>query len=255
MVPLVEMTKLLGDAGLTLATEILLVQGRLRYVNDWDTEITERLKRRAGSEAVVMRRHANTGIKVPHRLVIEDKPAGVTRRFDYAGCKAKAPLLYHSHVTVTAAPSPLTLTFAKAEIWDSIKSAGWQSFAQGYAGRRATGEVWGFGDQAERLSEVRSLRSSLKSREQILRLELAELIIEKDTSCRPYTHGGGILRVRESSPLQKVDLDLAEKHPELRKFLTTSPRAAYTRVEFRPVEPSFEDDRPDDDEDVRGIWK
>lgn len=249
------MTKLLGNAGLTLSTEILLIQGRLRYISDWDREITDRLKSRAmpATAPVVTRRHARTGERVEHRLVLTEVAAGQTRRFDYSGCKARASLLYQRYVSLEAAPSPLTLTFAKAEVWDEIKGDGWQSFAQGYDARRAVQPTWSYIHQTTLLNEVRLTGAALKSAEQTKRIALAELIMVRDTAPRPYTHEGGILRVRASSPHQRIDLNTAEQIPELRPFIKYSDRKAFTKVEFRPIGVDPEGD--DEDEDALGIWK
>lgn len=250
----VEMTKLLGNAGLTLSTEILRIQGKLRYVNDWDREISDRLKSRnmPAVPPVVIRRHARTGEHVEHRLVITDVPAGRIRRFDYAKCKAQHSLLYHHHVTLTAPVSPLTLTFVKAEVWDQIRSQGWLSCATDYDARRAVDSNWSYRHQVTLLSDVRQTRAQLKAAEMMKRIALAELITERDSEPRPYTHNGGILRVRSSTPHQRIALDFAEEHPELRKFVTYNARKAYTKVEFRPIGADFEGD--DEDEDAVGIW-
>lgn len=245
---------MLGDAGRTLSTEILLIQGRLRYITDWDHEITDRLKSRAmpPTPPIVTRRHAHTGERVEHRLVLTQVPAGHIRRFDYGGCKARASALYHRHVSVNAPLSPLTLTFAKAGVWDQIKSEGWLSFAQAYAARRAVQPAWSYGHQASVLNEVRLIRAALEAAEQIKRIALAELIVERDIQPRAYTYEGGILRVRPSKPHQRIKLDFAEQHAQLREFIKYSARKAFTKVEFRPLGVDLEGD--DEDEEAMGIW-
>lgn len=251
---LVEMTDILGETGITLSTDILLIQGRLRYLSDWDREITTRLMSRAVPAVLptVIRPHARTGQRVEHRLVITEVPAGRARRFDYTKCKTQASGLYHRHVTVTAADSPLTLTFAKSGTWDGIKSQGWSGCAEVYGERRAVGSSWDYRQQVAALSDVRQSLAKLKAAEQSKRIELGELILEKDSQPRPYTHEGGVVRVRRSAPRQSIRLDLVESHPELREFLVYTDRKAFTRVEFRPVEADPEGD--DDNENVLGIW-
>lgn len=248
------MTKLLGETGLTLSTDILRIQGQLRYLGDWDREITDRLKTRPmpAVTPVVVRPDARSGLRREHRLVRTDVPAGRTRRFDYTTCKRAESTLYHRHVTVAAADSPLTLIFAKSGVWDAIKSDGWRSCAAGYASRRETDPSWSYGQQVRLLSEVRQLRNQAKAAEAVARIALAELIIERDTEIRPYTHQQALLRVRPSSPRQYIDLDFAEGHPELRKFVGYGERKAFTKWDFRPIGVDPEGD--DENEDAPGIW-
>lgn len=246
---------MLGEAGLTLSTQILLIQGRLRYIADWDTELTDRLTSRAmpSDPPIVIRRDETGRRDIKHRLVRTDVPAGQSRRFDYAGCKQRASLLYHRHVIVTAAASPLTLTFVKSPAWDAIKSRGWTEFARGYEAKRRVEGPWSYREQAALLNEVRLAQAALKRAEQERRIALAELIVENDSAPRPYTHDGALLRVRRSVPRQRIDLDMAQGHEQLSRFMVYSERKAFTRLEFRPIGDEPEGD--DQNENVRGIWK
>lgn len=229
------MLNILGEQGLAHARTILETQGRIRYLKDWDADITDHIKGltiRPGSEPVIDRFSSTEHRTVPYRLAVTHVPASRGRRFDYAKLKANEPTLYQRNVTVTAADSPLTLTFPRAAVWNELRSVGWQAAFEEFEDAKA-GAKANLTREASTLSNIRGQLRDLASREKVERIAMAELISVSDRTIRPYTYRDGLLRVSRSGLRQSIDLDLAERHPELRKYIAYTDTKPYTKVWFQ----------------------
>lgn len=233
-----DMINILGDEGLALSTDILTTQGRIRYLKDWGTEITDHLKELnigPGNAPIIERPSPTSQTTDRYQLTITRTPATRGRRFDYAGLRAQKPRLYQSHVTVMAPDAPLTLTYPRATVWNELRSQGWQSASADYAAKKAAAPAT-LMLEASRLSDIRLELRDLAHREKAARIRLAELITERDRTVRPYTYRDGFIRVSQSALRQSIDLDAAEQSPELRKFISYHDVKPVTRVWFKHVD-------------------
>lgn len=231
------MVTILGEQGLAHAQDILATQGRIRYLKDWDTEITDRLKQvtfKPGSEPVIERFDSASNQTRAYRLTVSRVDAGKSRRFDYAKLKQAEPTLYQRFVTVSLPDAPLTLTFPKAAVWNELRSVGWQAAFEEWEEQKANAQM-NLPTTAEYLSNVRAELRDLASREKVERIALAELIVTLDRQIRPYTHRDGLIRVSQSGLRQSIDLDSAERHPVLAKYVARSETKAFTKVWFQKI--------------------
>lgn len=245
-----DVTKILGNDGLALISDILSTQGRLRYLKDWDTELTAHIKEHPPTEPVVVSRLDDQAVRREYTLKVTHFPATRYRTFAYTRLRKAKPLLYAKAVTVLPPAAQLTIAFSSSPVWDELRSPGWTDLAQRYERQR-------YGDidttkAAHYLSRVRPHMRELVAREKADRIELSALIADRDDTIRPYTYDSASMRVRESTPGQRIDLDKAEADPVLSTFMTYSDRAAFDKVWFAAVNP---DDAGDEfDESAHGIW-
>lgn len=255
-----ELTRLLGDAGLTLAIDILRIQGQLRYLADWDRDIVTTLARRdLPTPPIVTRPARTTGELAEHRLIVRQTPPGTQRRFDYESCERREPALYHRHVVLTPPAARLSLTFPASEVWQGLRSEGWQrEAALPDNQRRRAPEIFMPRDQARYLSDIRLRTNALGKQEKAARQELSRLIsveeAERDLKdLRGLGYGGATMRIAKAKPTRKIDMDLAQSDPRLSPFVSVSPTKGGVRAEFVLVQPDPEGDKQD--ENAWGIWK
>lgn len=230
------MMNMLGEQGLAHTRSILTDQGRIRFLKDWDSQITTHIKGlriRPGSEPVIERINSD-GETESMILTVTRVEGAKSRRFDYDALKQDWPTLYQSSVTLTAADSPLTLTFPRTSAWNELRSQGWQSAAVHWqdAKRHSTARLQ---SEAEILSEIRAALRELEAREKTERLGLAELIMTRNRVITPYSYRGSILRVSESRPRRSIDLDAAARHRVLSRYLRWGDVKPYTKVWFKKV--------------------
>jgi hypothetical protein len=237
-----DMSKRIGPESLDLSQTILSAQGAQRFFKDWDGEIADRVKYldRCGKALPIITGHGRAKQDM-YALRVTKVPAGRKRQVDYKTMYDQRRDLYSRYVTIVSPDVPYTLTYTKSDLWNGLRSDGWQAVAGKYlADRNATpmrSPKW----LAENLSMIRKLRVAQEQREQEARAALATMIKEALGHPEPLEHAGALLRVTTKKPTHKIDLDKAEKMPELRRFIKYTPYAEYEKVEFVYVDPDDED--------------
>lgn len=232
------MLNVLGEHGIAHVEIILDTQGRLRYLEDWEKDLTQYLSTTRllpGEEPIIDRFSAREHAVVPYRLRVTHYPASEGRRFQYDKLKAAHSLLYHQNVTVLAPDAARTFTFPKAAGLNELRSAGWQAAYTQYADRRGATAVGNPLRAASELSRLRDTKRELEAAEKAARIALSKLSVERDALMRAYTFRGEVVRVRSASVKRHIDLTQAERSAELRPFITRYPRQPYTKVWFQRI--------------------
>lgn len=229
-----------------LAEKILTLEGNLRYCQDWDHEIVARLAQRIPAHSttpLTFRRGADTfGLK---KITVS---GARTRRFDYARCEAAFPQIYRDHVTTTPPEYPTKLLFkisrgtGTSQTWNALRSTGWAAMHAIYSDKRIPPLHTGSAFHAAQLYEVRRLTPPLKAQRNAARAELAALLAPDPATGTRVVFGDGAIVPLANAPRRAVDLDMAEKHPILGQFVTSTARASYDRWVFLTERQMFGDD-------------
>ena len=239
-----------GTHAVTLASDLLILEGRIRYLKDWDTEIVAQLNQRKIADAssnVVFQ--TTPGTQSSHVLRATRVSGGQTRRFDYAAAKRAAPALYATYVTETPPAFPVKLTFksagkwaARSKTWDDLRSDGWLRMSEIYGARRAPKPMFFATTAAKDLYDIRQMRAPLDEQRTAMRMELAELLVPSIEEMEAVTYGDGKILPGANPPSRKIDLTLAEQHPTLRRFVKLGTRAESVRWGFVSERELYEED-------------
>lgn len=230
------MLNVLGEHGIAHVEIILKTQGRIRYLTDWESELTDYLKNARiipGHEPIIDRFSSREQAVVPYRLVVTQYPASVGRRFEYDKLKAAQSTLYHQRVTVMEPDAARTFTFPKSDGLNAMRSQGWQAALSQFDARRKASAVGSPSRAASELSRLRDIKREMEATEKGARVALSELAAQRDAEIRPYTFQGEIVRVRGASLKRHIDLTEAERDERLRPFVRKYDRAPYTKVWFQ----------------------
>lgn len=243
----------LDDNTYALAADILAVEGRIRYLKDWDQEIVAQLKARKVDERadpLTFRRGTETFVLRPQRVA-----AGKTRRFDYTRLKRVRPELYANYVTETSPANPVKLTFRAAgrmtstsKTWADLRSKGWVGADErwGEERRRERAHV-DVSVYARTLQDVRNWAKPLDEKRAALRLELAGLLVPDTAVLESAEYGDGLIVPALNPPKREIDLNMAERHAVLKEFMKESARAESVRWTFQTEYEAFGEDPEGDD--------
>lgn len=233
-----DISKALGERGIAHVETILETQGRTRYFEDWETEITDYVKSARilpGHAPVIERYSAEAQERLPYRLAVTHYPAGVSRKFQYEKLKAADSALYYAEVTVQAPDARRRFSFPKAGELQLTRSAGWRAEQQRSESLRNVSRRGGLSRAAEDLSRIRDTLRDLKAVDTAARRALSDLVTELGAESSAYLFRGETVRSVENKLRQSIDLGRVEKDARLRPFLTRTPRQPYTKVWFQRV--------------------
>jgi hypothetical protein len=233
-----------SDQGVAHAQTILRTQGRIRYLSDWEKDLSGAIKAaviRPGSEPTILRPDPATGTPTTYALRVTRHGASRGRTFDYDRLQKDEPVLFHRNVLLTPPEKPLVLTFRTASrsqrAWNDFRSEGWQAAAELYQDRRER-SLGNLQVTAEELSSVRASIKRLEDEEDEARTDMAAMILQQSEGAPPSVASfhGCSLNIRRTQPRRSIDLDLAERRSELRPFIKYYDKKSFTKVWFQKVE-------------------
>lgn len=238
----------LDDNTYALAADVLAVEGRIRYLKDWDQEIVAQLKARKVDEQIdplVFRRGTESFVLRAQRVA-----AGKTRRFDYTKLKRTRPELYRNYVTETPPAQPVKLTFRAAgrmtstsKTWADLRSRGWVSADTRWGEqRRSEREHVSARTYAMLLQDVRNWSKPLDEKRSKLRAELSGLLVPDTAVLENVEYGDGLIVPALNPPKREIDLNMAERHAVLKDFMKETARAESVRWVFQSEHEVFGDD-------------
>ena len=214
-----------------LVDELMAVEGKKRFFEDWKKEISARLnerrleferKRRAGNteEFRINFRNGPQSMTVVPRIL----PPTTVRRVNYRKLRETRPDLYSQFVKTEPPKVPARLTFKAAEygknnIWNDLRSIGWIAANEAHEQSRAA-----TGRDAELIGKTSDFATMYANKRIEMRLELLDLLVPDLGDLTRIARDNGVIVPSLNPPKESVDMDVARSHPELSEFVSTSTR-------------------------------